>query len=141
MSGRGVDPTADQRSLDPEELAAEVERRPLPRAPEHAEELLGPRVPLALGAVSPNRACSRGSPPVTMLSISRPPEIRWYVAAICAASTGLITPGRNATRNFSVDVSARSAAVMSQASSQKVPVGVSTPSKPSFSAVRAMSAR
>ena len=29
----------------------------------------------------------------------------------------------------------------SHASSQKVPVGVSTPSKPSFSAVRAMSAR
>ena len=56
---------------------------------------------IVLRAVSPKRACSLGSPPVTMLSISRPPEIRWYAAAICAASTGLITPGRKATRNFS----------------------------------------
>ena len=95
----------------------------------------------SFGAVSPNRACSRGSPPVTMLSISRPSEIRWYAAAICAASTGLITPGRNATRNFSRDVSRSSAAVVSQASSQNVPVGVSTPSNPTFSAVRATSAR
>ena len=59
-----------------------------------------------------------------MLIISRPSEIRWYAAAICAASTGLITPGRNATRNFSRDVSRSSAAVVSQASSQNVPVGV-----------------
>ena len=76
-----------------------------------------------------------------MLSSSRPSEIRWYAAAICAASTGLITPGRKATRNFSLEVSRSSAEVTSQASSQNVPVGVSTPSKPSFSAVRAMSAR
>jgi hypothetical protein len=95
----------------------------------------------ALPAVSPKRCCSTGSPPVTTFSISRPPEIRWYAAAICAARTGLMTPGRKATRNFSVVVSRSSAAVVSQASSQNVPVGVSTPSKPSFSAVRATSAR
>ena len=64
-----------------------------------------------------------------------------YAAAICAASTGLITPGRKATRNLRVRVSRISAAVVSQASSQNVPVGVSTPVKPSRSAARATSAR
>ena len=31
----------------------------------------------SFGAVSPNRACSVGSPPVTTLSMSRPPDSRW----------------------------------------------------------------
>ena len=76
-----------------------------------------------------------------MLSMSRPPEMRWYAAAIWAARTGLMTPGRKATRNFSVDVSRSSAAVVSHASSQNVPVGVSAPVNPARSAVRATSAR
>ena len=50
-------------------------------------------------------------------------------------------PGRNATRNFSRSVSRISADVVSQASSHHVPVGVSTPEKPSSSAVRATWAR
>lgn len=67
--------------------------------------------------------------------------MRWYVAAICAASTGEITPGRNATRNFSRSVCCDSATVVSQASSHHVPVGVSTASKPSCSAAFAICAR
>ena len=67
--------------------------------------------------------------------------MRWYVEAIWAASVGLREPGRNATRNFSRSVSRSSAAVVSQASSHQVPVGVSAPSKPSSSAVRATWAR
>ena len=108
---RRRDPAADLGTLDLEELAAEVERRQVPGAAHHGEELLGLAYRSAFGAVSPNLACSRGSPPVTMLIINRPLEIRWYAAAICAASTGLITPGRNATRNFSRDVSRSRAAV------------------------------
>ena len=76
-----------------------------------------------------------------MLSSSRPPEMRWYVDAICAASVGWTEPGRKATRNFSRSVSRISAAVVSQASSHHVPVGVRTPVKPSCSAVRATWAR
>ncbi len=64
--------------------------------------------------------------------------IRWYVDAIWAASTGEITPGRNATRNFSRSVCWASATVVSQASSHHVPVGVSTASKPSCSAALAI---
>jgi len=75
------------------------------------------------------------------LSSSLPREIRWYVAAIWAASVGVISPGRNATRNFSRDVCAISAAVVSHASSHHVPVGVSTPAKPSCSADLAIWAR
>lgn len=63
------------------------------------------------------------------------------MAAIWAASVGEITPGRNATRNFSLVVSRISAAVVSHASSHHVPVGVSTPSKPSCSADLAICAR
>lgn len=76
-----------------------------------------------------------------MFSRTRPPDSRWNVPAICAASVGEMTPGRNATRNFSLLVSRISAAVVSQASSHQVPVGVSTPSKPSRSAARATCAR
>ena len=68
-------------------------------------------------------------------------EIRWNAAAIWADSVGEVTPGRNATRNLRLRVSRISAAVTSQASSHHVPVGVSTPSKPSWSAVLAMDAR
>jgi hypothetical protein len=63
------------------------------------------------------------------------------VAAIWAASVGETRPGRNATRNFSRWVWLISAAVTSQASSHQVPVGVSTASKPSCSAERAIWAR
>ena len=52
------------------------------------------------------------------------------VAPICAARVGLIRPGRNATRNFRVSVVSTSMAVVSQASSHQVPVGVRTASKP-----------
>jgi hypothetical protein len=48
----------------------------------------------------------------------------------------VIVPGRNATRNFSRVVSRISAAVEIHDSSHHVPVGVSTASKPSCSAVR-----
>ena len=90
---------------------------------------------------SPNRRCSLGSPPVTTFSSRRPPEMRWNAAAICADRVGLVTPGRNATRNLSRRVSRISAEVTNQASSHQVPVGVSTPSNPSWSAVRATLAR
>lgn len=63
------------------------------------------------------------------------------MAAICAASVGEITPGRNATRNFSRSVCCASATVVSQASSHQVPVGVSTASKPNCSAALAIWAR
>ena len=102
MSGGGSIAAADLGALDLVVLAVEVERRLGPGAAHHGEELVGAGV--ALGLVerwSPNRACSVGSPPVTTLSSSRPSEIRWKAAAICAASIGLMTPGRNATRNFS----------------------------------------
>jgi hypothetical protein len=75
------------------------------------------------------------------LSSSRPFEIRWKAAAICADSVGEVTPGRKATRNLRFRVSRTRADVTSQASSHQVPVGVSTPSKPSWSAVRAIEAR
>ncbi|CAM5278802.1 hypothetical protein SGRI78S_02348 [Streptomyces griseus subsp. griseus] len=49
-----------------------------------------------------------------------------------------MTPGRNATRNFSRSVCWASATVVSQASSHQVPVGVSTASKPNCSAALAI---
>lgn len=63
------------------------------------------------------------------------------VAAICAASVGLIRPGRNATRNASRPDSRASIAVVSQASSHHAPVGVSAPVKPSSSAARTIDDR
>ena len=48
-----------------------------------------------------------------------------------------MSPGRKATRNFSVLVCPSSAAVVIQASAHQVPVGVSTASKPRVSAARA----
>jgi hypothetical protein len=78
---------------------------------------------------------------LTTLSSSRPPDTRWKVAAICAASVGEIVSGRNATMNLSLLVSEASAAVVIHASSHQVPVGVSTDSNPSRSAARATSAR
>ncbi len=63
------------------------------------------------------------------------------MAAIWAARVGEVSPGRNATRNFSRCVWPISAAVASQASSHQVPVGVSTPVNPSCSADRAIWAR
>jgi hypothetical protein len=51
---------------------------------------------------------------------------------------GEISPGRKATRNFSRSVTSVSMAVASQASSHQAPVGVSAPSKPSCSALRAI---
>jgi hypothetical protein len=78
---------------------------------------------------------------VTTFSSNLPREMRWYVEAICAASVGDSTPGRNATRNLRRDVSPINAAVVSHASSHHVPVGVSTPVNPTCSAVRAICAR
>ena len=52
-----------------------------------------------------------------------------------------MSPGRKATRKRSRVVSRMRAAVLSQASSQNVPVGVSTASKPTRSATRATCAR
>jgi hypothetical protein len=75
---------------------------------------------------------------VTTLSSSLPPESRWKVDAIWAARVGESRPGRNATRNFSRSVTSVSIAVDSQASSHQAPVGVSAPTKPSCSAVRAI---
>ena len=75
---------------------------------------------------------------MTTFSSSRPRDWRWKVDAICAASVGLIWPGRNATRNFSRSVTSVSIAQVSQASSHQAPVGVSAPSKPSCSALRAI---
>ena len=75
---------------------------------------------------------------MTTLSSSRPPDSRWNVDAICAARVGEIRPGRNATRNFSRSVTSVSIAVVSQASSHQAPVGVSAPTKPSCSALRAI---
>ena len=57
-------------------------------------------------------------------------DTRWKEAAICAASVGEISPGRNATRNFSRFVTWVSAAVVTHASSHQEPVGVSAASKP-----------
>ncbi len=71
---------------------------------------------------------------MTTFSISRPCDCHWKVVAICAASVGLINPGRNATRYFSDSVLLISIAVVSQASSHHKPVGVSTASKPLISA-------
>jgi hypothetical protein len=82
----------------------------------------------------PNARCSCASPPVTTLSSNRPCDCHWNVAAICAASVGLIRPGRNATRNFSLRVDRTSIAVVTQASSHQVPVGARAPWKPICSA-------
>ena len=60
------------------------------------------------------------------------------MAAIWADSVGEISPGRNATRNLSRSVTSVSMAVASQASSHQAPVGVSAPSNPSCSALRAI---
>ena len=57
--------------------------------------------------------------------------------AICAARYGEVSPGRNATRNFSRSETWLSIAVDSQASSHQAPVGVSAASKPTSSAARA----
>ena len=76
-----------------------------------------------------------------MLTSSRPFESRWYVDAICAASVGDSSAGRNATRNFTRRVSGISGAVASHASSQPVPHGVSIPSNPSASHAVAICAR
>lgn len=59
------------------------------------------------------------------------------MAAICAANGGAITPGRKATRNLSRVVCGIRAAVVSQESSQSLPVGVNTASNPADSAARA----
>ena len=59
------------------------------------------------------------------------------MAAIWAARVGEISPGRKATRNFSLLVCVLGAAVASQASSHPVPVGVSTAANPSCSAALA----
>ena len=74
-----------------------------------------------------------------MLSINRPPDRRWKVAACWAASVGVIAPGPNATTNRSRDVVGMSAAHVIHASSHHVPVGVSTERKPQLSATRATS--
>ncbi|AJK81339.1 hypothetical protein AFC81_02470 [Mycobacterium avium subsp. paratuberculosis] len=71
---------------------------------------------------------------MTTFSSSRPCECRWKVPAICEASVGLNSPGRNATRNFSVSVDSTSIAVVNHASSHHNPVGVRTASKPLSSA-------
>ena len=76
-----------------------------------------------------------------MFTSRRPSESRWYVDAICAASVGDSSAGRNATRNFTRRVSGISDAVASHASSQPVPHGVSMPSKPSASHATATCAR
>lgn len=57
--------------------------------------------------------------------------------AICAATYGEVSPGRNATRNFSRSERLVIIAVVIQASSHQAPVGVSAASKPSCSALRA----
>ena len=74
-------------------LAVEVDRLLLPQPAHDRQELAGPGVAIVLARWSPNRRCSRSSPPVTTLSSSRPPETRWKVAAICAASVGEVKPG------------------------------------------------
>ena len=63
-----------------------------------------------------------------MFSSTRPSENRCNVAVCWAASVGGTNPGRKATRNFSLSVSASSADAVNHASSHQVPVGVSTPS-------------
>ncbi len=62
----------------------------------------------------------------------------WKVAAICADRVAEVSPGRNATRNFSRSETLLSIAVESHASSHQAPVGVSAASKPSCSALRAI---
>ncbi|SKY91822.1 Uncharacterised protein [Mycobacteroides abscessus subsp. abscessus] len=76
-----------------------------------------------------------------MFNASRPPDSSANVAACWAANVGVINPGRNATRNFSLLVSWMRAAVVTHASRHQVPVGVSTDSNPSFSAVLATRVR
>ena len=63
------------------------------------------------------------------------------VAAICAASVGLMSPGRNAMRKASFSDSRASIAVVSQASSHQAPAGVSAPVKPNDSAARVIELR
>src|SRR5213075_814186 len=91
-------------------LAGEVVRPAAPGAADDVQELTGPRVPL-----------------VVRQMITEP-------ALLLGLAAGDVSPGRNATRNFSFFVWVISAAVTSQASSHQVPVGVSTPVKPSCSA-------
>ena len=88
---------------------------------------------MSLSAKSPNRATSAGSAPITMLMSVRPPDIRWWVDAICAARVGLSRPGRNAIRYFRLRVWGSSAAVEIHESSHPVPHGVSTAPNPSWS--------
>lgn len=78
---------------------------------------------------------------VTTLSSSRPGACAENVAAICAASVGLIRPGRKATRNASRSDSRASIAAVSQASSHHAPVGMSAPVKPNSSAARTIEDR
>ena len=91
--------------------------------------------------MSPKRANSHGSAPVTTLTRRRPPDSRWKVEAIWAARVGDNRPGRKATRNLSRRVNGISDAVASQASSQAVPHGVSIPSNPRASQAVATWAR
>ena len=69
--------------------------------PHDVQELPAARIARRLVEVVAEAALLASSPPVTTLSSSRPPEMRWNVAAIWAASVGDIRPGRNATRNRS----------------------------------------
>ena len=96
---------------------------------------------VALSSVTPNRASSACSAPVTMFTNRRPFETRWYVLAIWAARVGVSSAGRNATRNFRRSVTASRAAVEIHASSQPVPQGVRTASNPSCSQAWAICCR
>ena len=64
-----------------------------------------------------------------------------FEAAIWAASSGEVSPGRKATRNFSRSETGASIAVLSHASSHHAPVGVSAASNPLSSAARATCVR
>jgi len=73
------------------------------------------------------------SPPATTLISRRPSERRSKVAAMRAAKVGDEMPGRTATRNLSRRVKGMTLEATTQASSQRLPVGSRTPSKPSSS--------
>ncbi len=75
----------------------------------------------------PSPASSTGSPPVTTLINTRPPESRSKVAVMRAARLGDTKPGRTATRNFIRRVAPISADAVTQASSHERPVGRSAP--------------